>query len=68
MSRFYLSMSISTVLLLMGVFQCIESQGKPAHPALETLYRQTAAVIVQLGLLGVGQAAFADMSKEFLDA
>ncbi|KAI0089737.1 hypothetical protein BDY19DRAFT_992708 [Irpex rosettiformis] len=46
----------------------LESQGKPAHPALETLYRQTAAVVVQLGLLGVGQAAFADMSKEFLDA
>ena len=45
-----------------------ESQGKPAHPALETLYRQTAACVVQLGLLGVGQAAFADMSKEFLDS
>ncbi|KAI0344287.1 SPRY-domain-containing protein [Trametopsis cervina] len=46
----------------------LESQGKPAHPALETLYRQTAACVVQLGLLGVGSAAFADMSKEFLDA
>lgn len=45
-----------------------ESQGKPAHPALETLYRQTAACIVQLGLLGVGAAAFADMNKEFLEA
>ncbi|KAI0684098.1 hypothetical protein BC835DRAFT_1422597 [Cytidiella melzeri] len=45
----------------------LESQGKPAHPALETLYRQTAACVVQLGLLGVGQAAFADMSKEFLE-
>ena len=45
-----------------------ESQGKPAHPALETLYRQTAACVIQLGLLGVGAAAFADMQKEFLDA
>ena len=44
-----------------------ESQGKPAHPALETLYRQTAACVIQLGLLGVGAAAFADMQKEFLD-
>ncbi|EKM60372.1 uncharacterized protein PHACADRAFT_246252 [Phanerochaete carnosa HHB-10118-sp] len=46
----------------------LESQGKPAHPALETLYRQTAACVVQLGLLGVGAAAFADMNKEFLEA
>jgi hypothetical protein len=44
-----------------------ESQGRPTHPALETLYRHTAACIVQLGLMGVGAAAFADMSKEFLD-
>lgn len=44
-----------------------ESQGRPAHPTLERLYRQTAACIVQLGLLGVGAAAFADMPKEFLD-
>ncbi|GJE96818.1 SPRY-domain-containing protein [Phanerochaete sordida] len=46
----------------------LESQGKPAHPALETLYRQTAACVVQLGLLGAGSAAFADMNKEFLEA
>ncbi|KIP02849.1 hypothetical protein PHLGIDRAFT_78477 [Phlebiopsis gigantea 11061_1 CR5-6] len=46
----------------------LESQGKPAHPALETLYRQTAACVTQLGLLGTGSAAFADMSKEFLEA
>ena len=44
-----------------------ESQGKPTHPALETLYRQTAACVIQLGLLGVGAAAFADMQKEFLE-
>jgi len=46
----------------------LQSQGRPAHPTLERLYRQTAACIVQLGLLGVGAAAFADMPKEFLDA
>jgi Ran-binding protein 9/10 len=44
----------------------IESQGRPPQPTLETLYRHTAASIVQLGLLGVGSAAFADMPKEFL--
>jgi len=45
----------------------LESQGKPAHPALEMLYRQTAACVVQLGLMNVGAAAFADMSTEFLE-
>jgi len=46
----------------------LRSQGRPAHPALERLYRQAGACIVQLGLLGVGAAAFADMRKEFHDA
>lgn len=45
----------------------IESQGKPPQPTLETLYRHTAASVVQLGLLGVGSAAFADMPREFLN-
>lgn len=45
-----------------------ESQGRPAQPALETLYRQTAACLTKLALMGVGAAAFADMHKEFLDA
>lgn len=45
----------------------LESQGKPPHPALEMVYRQAAACIVQLGLLNCGSAAFADMSKEFLE-
>ncbi|KAH8101615.1 SPRY-domain-containing protein [Cristinia sonorae] len=45
----------------------LESQGKPVHPALEMLYRQSAACITQLGLLNVGSAAFADMPKEFLE-
>ncbi|KAL7285967.1 hypothetical protein ACG7TL_001082 [Trametes sanguinea] len=45
----------------------LESQGRPAHPALETLYRQTSACVTRLGLLGVGAAAFADVRKEFLE-
>jgi hypothetical protein len=54
------------ILLLVADFLSVESQGRPPQPALETLYRYTAASIVQLGLLGVGGAAFADVSKEFL--
>ncbi|GBE78657.1 SPRY-domain-containing protein [Sparassis crispa] len=46
----------------------LESQGRPAHPALETLFRQTSATITQLGLLGTGAAAFADVRREFLEA
>ena len=38
------------------------------QPALETVYRHTSACVTQLGLLGVGAAAFADMSREFLQA
>lgn len=49
-------------------FVCAVSQGRPARPALESLYRQAAACVTKLGLLGVGAAAFADMPKEFLDA
>lgn len=43
-----------------------ESQGRPAQPALETLYRHTAVCINQLGLLGVGAAAYADIQREFI--
>ncbi|TFK76668.1 SPRY-domain-containing protein [Pluteus cervinus] len=46
----------------------LQSQGKPAVPALEWVYRCTAASIVELGRQGVGAAAFADMPREFLDA
>ncbi|KAJ7151584.1 SPRY-domain-containing protein [Mycena filopes] len=46
----------------------LRSQGRPAHPALETIYRHTAACVYQLGVSGVGAAAFADMQKEFIDA
>ncbi|PFH54698.1 hypothetical protein AMATHDRAFT_134637 [Amanita thiersii Skay4041] len=42
----------------------LRSQGHPTRPALETLCRHTATCVTQLGLLGVGAAAFADMSRE----
>jgi len=45
----------------------LESQGFPRRPALERLYRQTGATLVQLGFLGVGAAVFADMQRELLD-
>ncbi|KAI0638786.1 SPRY-domain-containing protein [Trametes polyzona] len=45
----------------------LESQGRPAHPALETLYRQASACVTRLGQLGAGAAAFADVRKEFLE-
>ena len=45
----------------------LESQGFPRRPALERLYRQTGASLVQLGFLGVGAAVFADMQRELLD-
>lgn len=47
---------------------CAESQGKPVHPALETLVRQAGACVVQLGLQNVGRAAFADVRQELLEA
>ncbi|KZT68756.1 SPRY-domain-containing protein [Daedalea quercina L-15889] len=46
----------------------LQSQGRPVHPALETLVRQAGACVVQLGLLGVGRAAFADVRQELLEA
>jgi len=46
----------------------LESQGKPARPALEILLRQTSACLGQLGLMGVGAAVFADARSEFFDA
>ena len=60
--------ALDFLFLLMGCADfCVESQGRPERPALEMLYRQTAACVIQLGLSGVGTAAFADMPKEFLD-
>jgi len=46
----------------------LQSQGRPARPLLDRLYRQTAVCLTQLALMGDGAAAFADMPKEFLDA
>ncbi|KAF9243743.1 hypothetical protein BU15DRAFT_86190 [Melanogaster broomeanus] len=40
----------------------LESQGRPAQPLLDKLYRQTAACLTQLALMGNGAAAFADMA------
>ncbi|KAG2045275.1 hypothetical protein BDR03DRAFT_848151 [Suillus americanus] len=44
------------------------SQGRPAHPALERIYRQSAASLTQLALIGNGAAALVDMPRELLDA
>ena len=44
-----------------------EVLGKPTQPALEYVYRQTSACLVQLGLMGVGSAVFADPAKELLE-
>jgi len=46
----------------------LKSQGRPSHPVLETLYRQTAVCTAQLGLMGVGGATFADMQQRFFDS
>ncbi|KIJ21428.1 hypothetical protein PAXINDRAFT_164933 [Paxillus involutus ATCC 200175] len=46
----------------------LQSQGRPAQPLLDRLYRQAAVCLTQLALMGNGAAAFADMPKEFLDA
>ncbi|KAL4069318.1 hypothetical protein J3A83DRAFT_4359253 [Scleroderma citrinum] len=46
----------------------LQSQGRPAQPLLDKLYRQTAVCLTQLALIGNGSAAFADMQKELLDA
>ncbi|KAK0456873.1 ran-binding protein 10 [Armillaria borealis] len=45
----------------------LKSQGRPPHPALETLYRHTAVCIQQLALMGVSAAPFIDMKREFID-
>ncbi|CCL99950.1 uncharacterized protein FIBRA_01975 [Fibroporia radiculosa] len=45
----------------------LESQGRPVHPALETIFRQAGACVTQLGLMGCGPAAFVDVRREFLE-
>jgi len=46
----------------------LQSQGRPAQPLLDRLYRHTAVCLTNLAIMGHGAAAFADMQKEFLDA
>ncbi|KAF8167856.1 hypothetical protein B0H34DRAFT_792533 [Crassisporium funariophilum] len=46
----------------------LKSLGRPVQPALETVYRHASACVTQLGLYGVGAAAFADMPREFLQS
>ncbi|KAL0581409.1 hypothetical protein V5O48_000673 [Marasmius crinis-equi] len=46
----------------------LKSQGKPTHPPLEMMYRYTATYLLELGLSGVGAAAFADLQRELLDS
>ncbi|ESK98176.1 ran-binding protein [Moniliophthora roreri MCA 2997] len=46
----------------------LKSQGRPTHPTLEMIYRWVAVCLLQLGLSGVGAAAFADMQRELLEA
>lgn len=45
----------------------LEVLGKPTQPVLECIYRQTSACLVQLGLMGIGSAVFADPTKEFFE-
>lgn len=45
----------------------LESQGRPPRPLLERVCRQASGCVVQLGLMGVGAAAFADIRKELLE-
>ena len=54
-------------LLPLTVENIAEVLGKPTQPALEYVYRQSSACLVQLGLIGVGSAVFADPAKEFFE-
>jgi len=77
-SRVALAHELNQAILSRCSFECFsglkclcpskESQGRPAQPPLETVYRHTAVCLTQLGLLGVGAAAFADMHREFLQS
>jgi len=42
--------------------------GRPVQSTLERLYLQTCCVTKQLGLLGVGSAAFTDTRREILES
>jgi hypothetical protein len=45
----------------------VESQGRHARPALERAYSQAQACVAQLGLMGIGAAAYADIRRELLE-
>ena len=47
-------------------FGILASQGRHAHPILGRLFAQASATVVQLGISGVGAAAYADAEKEVL--
>ncbi|KAG6333286.1 hypothetical protein ID866_5804 [Astraeus odoratus] len=53
---------------VLTAFTLKESQGHPAQPLLDRLYRHTAVCLTNLAMTGTGAAAFADIQKEFLDA
>ena len=57
----------SVLMVPFFVISSAESQGFPRQAALERIYRQTGASLVQLGFLGVGAAVFADLQRELLD-
>ncbi|SJL05266.1 uncharacterized protein ARMOST_08632 [Armillaria ostoyae] len=44
----------------------LKSQGRPPHPALETLYRHTAVCIQHIAFMGVSAAPFIDMKRELI--
>jgi len=46
----------------------LESQGRATKSTLESVYRQAMGTVIELGLFGVGTAAYADAEKEFLRA
>lgn len=67
MNEAILGMSQGSIypLLPLTIENVIEVLGKPTQPALEYIYRQSSACLVQLGMMGVGSAVFADPAKEF---
>jgi len=46
----------------------LESQERATKSTLESVYRQAMGSVIELGLVGVGVAAYADADKEFLQA
>jgi len=63
-----MSEGIICPLLPLTIENVVEVLGKPTQPALEYIYRQTSACLVQLGMMGIGSAVFADPAKEFFES